>query len=72
MNFSLISESRRGELRTALPGIEQLLVHRRAGDIDEGMIDDLVDLSWLEWNGGSLRVTATGKNILQQMQPPRY
>ncbi len=72
MNLSPISEIRRGELRTALPGVEQSLAQRRAGDIDEIMIDELIDLSWLEWNAGTLRVTATGKNILLQMQPPRY
>lgn len=72
MNFTPISDSRHGELRAALPGIQQLLTHRRAGEIDEAMLEELVDLSWLEWNGGTLRLTPTGRNILLQMQPPRY
>ena len=57
---------RQGELRIALPQVEQLLQSKRAGEIGEGMIDELVNLFWIEWNGGSLRLTTTGKNICRQ------
>ncbi|RYF52624.1 MAG: hypothetical protein EOO27_28155 [Comamonadaceae bacterium] len=57
---------RQGELRVALPQVEQLLQSKRAGEIGERMIDELVDLFWIEWNGGSLRLTTTGKNICRQ------
>ena len=57
---------RQGELRLALPRVEQLLQRRQAGQIGEGLIDELVNLSWIEWNGGSLRLTTTGQNICRQ------
>ena len=41
--------------------------HRRAGEIDAGYIDDYVALNWLEWNGGTLRLTVTGENIRKQL-----
>ena len=57
---------RLSELKVALPHVEQLLQRRRAGEIGEALIEELVDLSWIEWNGGSLRLTATGQNICRQ------
>jgi hypothetical protein len=50
-----------------------LLRHRRAGEIGEAYIDGYVALNWLEWNGGSLRLTVTGDNMRKQLssrQPP--
>jgi len=49
--------------------VADLLHHRRAGEIDEAVIDDMVSLSWLEWLGGSLQLTTTGVNICRQQQP---
>lgn len=59
--------SRREALRLALPGTADLLMRRRASEIAEGDIDDYVSLSWLEWNGGGLRLTTTGSNICRQL-----
>lgn len=58
---------RRETLREALPAALTLLHRRRAGDIAPGYIDDYVALRWLEWHGGSLRVTVVGENICQQL-----
>ncbi|MDA8454476.1 hypothetical protein M4R22_06865 [Acidovorax sp. GBBC 3334] len=60
--------ARQGELREALPRIENLLRSNRAGEIGEDVIDELVRCAWMEWNGGALRMTATGQNICRQMQ----
>lgn len=58
---------RRDILREALPASLALLHRRRAGEIAPGYIDDYVALRWLEWHGGSLRVTVVGENICQQL-----
>lgn len=68
MTHALLSPSRRDALRAELPHVAELLQHRRAGEIDETVIDDLVELSWLEWLGGSLQLTTTGTNICRQQQ----
>jgi hypothetical protein len=71
MSKALPSPLRRDALRTELPRVADLLRHRRAGEIDACVIDELVELSWLEWFGGSLQLTATGANICQQQAPTR-
>ncbi len=63
---SLIPPARRDELRAELPLVAELLQKRRANEIDDLVIDDLVALVWLEWAGGSLQLTTTGKNICRQ------
>jgi hypothetical protein len=62
---------RRERLRLALPGAAELLRSRKAGLIDAGDIDEFVALNWLEWHGGSLRLTVTGSNVVSQMAPVR-
>ena len=44
------------------------LSRRRARDIPEKTIDRLVDLRWLEWNGGTLRLTRVGEIVLMKVQ----
>ena len=39
----------------------------RAAEIPEVDIDDYVSLNWLEWYGGSLRLTTLGENICKQL-----
>ncbi|QPF74521.1 hypothetical protein G8A07_17430 [Roseateles sp. DAIF2] len=63
----LPSRSRLGQLRDALSSSVAALQHRRAAEIPTGYIEDYVSLSWLEWQGGHLRLTIVGKNILQQV-----
>ena len=55
-------------LRAALPATVDLLKQHRAGAIAETDIDDYVTLNWLEWNGGSLRLTVTGDNVCKQQR----
>lgn len=61
-----LSQSRQDALRAQLPQVADLLRQRRASEIDETVIEDLVELAWLEWAGGSLQLTATGINICHQ------
>lgn len=55
-------------LRVELPHVADLLRHRRAGEIEEATIDDMVSLFWLEWCGGTLQLTTTGMNICLQQR----
>ena len=45
-----------------------LLSRRRACDISEQTIDRFVALRWLQWNGGSLRLTEAGEAMVVQVQ----
>ncbi len=58
--------ARQGELRAALPRIQSLLRSNQAGQIGDDVIDELVDCCWMEWDGGALKLTATGLNICRQ------
>ena len=60
--------SRRDQLRIELLTTVDSLHRRRADLISEGFIADYVALHWLEWNGGALRLTVTGKNVCEQMR----
>ncbi len=71
MNRAPLSTRRQEALRAELPKVADLLQHRRAGEIDEDVIDDMVSLFWLEWAGGSLQLTTTGVNICRQQQVAR-
>jgi len=55
-------------LRDALLPTVDLLKRRRAAEIPPARIDEYVTLNWLEWNGGSLRLTITGDNICRQLK----
>ena len=55
-------------LREGLLSTVALLKQHRAAEIGEGFIDQYVTLNWLEWNGGSLRLTVTGDNICKQLR----
>lgn len=61
----------RAVLLDALLDTVDLLHSRRASEIGAGYIDDYVALNWLEWNGGSLRLTVTGDNIRKQLKAQR-
>lgn len=60
--------SRREQLRLELLTTVDSLHRRRADLVSEGFIEDYVALDWLEWNGGSLRLTTTGANVCEQMR----
>jgi hypothetical protein len=62
-----LSATRREALREDLLATVALLKRRRASDIADGYIDDYVALRWLEWHGGTLRLTTTGENVCRQL-----
>jgi hypothetical protein len=59
----------RERLRQALPATVDRLQQRQADQIDDSDIDAYVKLNWLEWHGGGLRLTITGRNICAQVMP---
>ena len=63
-----LSVVRRDQLRNELLPTVDALYRRRADLVPESSIDDYVALHWLEWSGGSLRLTQTGTNICDQMR----
>lgn len=54
-------------LRDALLATVALLDRRRAGEVRAQLLEDYVRIRWLEWNGGTLRLTATGRAICRQL-----
>ena len=67
LEASLKEESERKErLRQALPAAAELLRTRQAGLIAAREIEEFIALNWLEWHGGSLKLTVTGSNIVSQ------
>jgi hypothetical protein len=59
----------RERLRQALPGTVGHLQNHQADRIDDSDIDAYVRLNWLEWHGGGLRLTITGRNVCAQLAP---
>ena len=59
---------RTAQLRNELLVTVDSLHRRRADLVSESLIADYVALNWLEWNGGSLRLTVTGTNMCEQMR----
>ncbi len=58
--------AQRERLRQGLPATVELLKQRQADRIDDREIDAYVSLNWLEWHGGGLRLTITGRNVCAQ------
>lgn len=56
----------RERLRQALPATVELLKQRQADRISDADIEAYVELNWLEWHGGGLRLTITGRNVCAQ------
>jgi hypothetical protein len=54
-------------LTDALLDTVDLIRRRRCSEIAEGYVDAYVALNWMEWNGGSLRLTVTGDNIRRRL-----
>ncbi len=55
-------------LQDSLLATVDLLSRRRACDIPEQTIDRFVAMRWLQWNGGSLRLTESGEAMLVKVQ----
>ena len=67
LEASLKEEAERKErLRQALPAAAELLRTRQAGLIAAKEIEEFISLNWLEWHGGSLKLTVTGSNVVSQ------
>ena len=56
------------DLRNAFLFTVDALKRRRADLVSEHMIAEYVGLYWLEWNGGSLQLTVTGRNMCEQIR----
>ena len=63
----LLGTTRREVLRDRLLATVELLKQRRAAEIDQTYIEDYVTLHWMEWHGGSLRLTTTGENVRKHL-----
>jgi hypothetical protein len=68
MSHQPIPIERRESLRSGLQATADALYRRKASEISDDSIEDYVSLNWLEWWGGTLRLTTTGQNICRQMQ----
>ena len=55
-------------LHEALLATVDALSRRRAADIPEKTIAHFVQIRWLEWNGGGLRLTPAGEGVLLKVQ----
>jgi hypothetical protein len=66
MQHNRLPLTRIEQLRQTLLETVGLLWRRRASEIPAGFIDDYVTLDWLEWRGGSLRLTVIGENVSRQ------
>lgn len=68
-----LQASRLESLRNSLLESIDMLRRRRANEIPQGDLDDYVSLDWIEWHGGTLRLTVVGENIRRQLirQAPR-
>lgn len=55
-------------LRHELLVTVEALQRRRADLVSEALIAGYVALYWMEWNGGTLRLTQTGKNVCDQLR----
>ncbi|WP_343636050.1 hypothetical protein [Roseateles sp.] len=62
MPVPMAPEALRESLRISVDALKR----RQASEIPETVIDRLVELDWLEWNGGALRLTTTGENIYRK------
>ncbi len=55
-------------LRRALPVAVEWLRTRQASQIVAEDLEEFIALNWLEWHGGSLRLTVTGSNVCSQLR----
>jgi predicted RNase H-like nuclease len=58
------AEALRSELLVTVDALQR----RRADLVSETLIEDYVALYWMEWNGGTLQLTQTGKNVCDQLR----
>lgn len=68
MNHPHIGPARVALLKEGFLENAELLWRRRAADIPSGYLDDYVRLGWLQWHGGSLRLTAPGEQVSESLR----
>lgn len=56
------------ELCEAFAHAADALMRRGAGEISERAIEDFVALRWMDWHGGSLRLTPLGQMALLRIR----
>ena len=62
-----LPQFRRQLLRDSLLPTVELLEQRDVGQVGNGFIADYLALDWLRWDGGSLQLTVTGKDVCDQV-----
>jgi hypothetical protein len=67
MSMHSVTADRRELLRNGLLETIDHLTRRRASAIPPDFIDDYVAIDWLQWHGGSLKLTEVGENIRRQL-----
>ncbi len=67
MAHATLSQVRQDALRDGLAEASDHLKANRASAIGDEAINDYVALSWLEWDGGALKLTTIGRNICNQL-----
>ena len=65
---ALPPKSRGQMLRDSLLPTVELLHQCQASQVGDELIADYLALDWLEWNGGTLRLTAIGSNVCEQLR----
>lgn len=65
-----LPQLRREMLRDNLLVTMGHLYRRHASLIEAGYIEDYVALHWLEWNGGTLRLTDSGHRVCNELSRP--
>ena len=63
-----MTSTHKAVLRARFPAAVDTLARRRASELSEADIEGYVLLDWLEWHGGSLRLTTTGENVCRQLK----
>ena len=66
-----VPKSRGQLLRDSLLSTVEFLRQRQASQVGHGLIADYLALDWLEWDGGTLRLTVTGRNVWEQLRVGR-
>lgn len=67
-NRTRFTDARWQALLAALPATVDRLWRRRADEVPEGFLDDYVTLQWMVWNGGTLKLTDTGRNVVRLLE----
>lgn len=65
---ALQTAERPDPMRAAFQHTVDVLTQRRADLLSPAMIEAYVNCDWLNWQGGSLKLTVVGENICAQLR----